>query len=178
MSIACGGGEQPPPAAQAPAPQTAEPPAADPHAAHAKTENAAELPALPALPADAKVGWGMPVDGATSVGPLENGKVMVKVAMTASGVAIKPAGAVEAGSGHHHILIDVPSVPAGTVVPKDEQHLHFGQAQTEASIPLGTGPHTLTLQLADGLHRSYGEALSASIKVTVAAEGSVAATPP
>jgi len=72
------------------------------------------------------------------------------------------------------VLIDA-TVPSGEVVPKDDTHLHFGQGQTEATIRVQPGAHKLTLQLADGIHRSYGEAQSATINVTVAAAGSVAA---
>jgi hypothetical protein len=131
---------------------------------------------LPAVPAGAKVFFVAPADGAKIEGPLENGKISVHVQMGAENIAVKPAGAVEAGSGHHHILIDpAPSIPTGTPVPKDEQHLHFGQGQTEATLALEPGEHTLMLQFADGLHRSYGEALQSSIKVTTIAAGSVQA---
>jgi len=157
----------PEPAAQAPAP------AAPGHEQHAAA--AATAPELPPVPAGAKVFFTAPVDQERVVGPLENGKVAVAVKMGALGIAIKPAGPVEAGSGHHHVLIDVAGIAPGTIVPKDEQHVHFGQGQTEASVPVAPGEHTLTLQLADGIHRSYGPALAATIKVTVAAEGSVAA---
>jgi hypothetical protein len=56
----------------------------------------------------------------------------------------------------------------GMVVPKDETHIHYGQGQTEAEVPLAPGPHALTLQFADGNHVSYGEQLSSTITVTVA----------
>jgi hypothetical protein len=118
-----------------------------------------------------------PTDGAKIEGPLENGKVRVAVKMGAEGIAIKPAGPVEAGSGHHHILVDSGALAAGGVVPKDEQHLHFGKGQTEATLELTPGAHTLELQLADGMHRSYGPQLSSSIKITVVAAGTVAAAP-
>jgi hypothetical protein len=59
----------------------------------------------------------------------------------------------------------------GTVVPKDDTHLHYGQAQTEAQLMLTPGPHTLTMQFADGAHMSYGPQMSASIKITVSSEG-------
>jgi hypothetical protein len=163
---------EPAPEPQAPAPAA---PADTAHEAHA----AAPPPAaeLPAVPAGAKVMFKEPADGAKVQGPLENGKVSVHVQMGADGIAIKPAGAVEAGSGHHHVLVDVEPEAMGAVVPKDEQHLHFGQGQTEATLLLSPGEHTLRLQLADGIHRSYGPQLSASIKITVAAAGSVG-TPP
>jgi hypothetical protein len=100
----------------------------------------------------------------------------VQVKMSADNILVKPAGAVEAGSGHHHILIDAEPVAAGMPVPKDDQHLHFGKGQTEATVPLAPGEHVLSLQFADGIHRSYGSALSASIKVTAVAAGALPAS--
>lgn len=150
-------------------------PAAHPHE-HPTTTAAAITAELPPVPEGASVRFVEPKDGAKLVGPLENGKVTVPVKMGAQGIAIKPAGAIEAGSGHHHVLIDVPDgVAAGTVVPADERHVHFGQGQTEADLALTPGAHTLTLQFADGIHRSYGPALSSAIAVEVAATGTVAA---
>ena len=43
----------------------------------------------------------------------------------------------------------------------------------EAEVELSPGEHTLTMQFADLAHRSYGEQLAATIKVTV--EGEAAA---
>jgi hypothetical protein len=171
----------PAPAAEAPTAVPAAAPAAPAaaptgHEGHPTAEVAQGLP-LPAVPAGAKVTFLAPKDGEKITGPLENGKVAVKVQMGAENIAIKPAGPVEAGSGHHHVLIDADAMPAGTVVPKDETHLHFGQGQTEASIAVSPGEHTLTLQLADGIHRSYGPQLAASIKVNVVPAGSVGSEP-
>lgn len=166
---ACGDKPQAAPAEQ--------PPAADMHSEHehAAATPAQAAPSLPALAPNARVFFVEPADGATITGPLENGTVTVNVKMGAENVAIKPAGALEDGSGHHHVLIDA-TVAKGEVVPKDDTHLHFGQGQTEATIHVAPGSHKLTLQLADGIHRSYGEAQSATINVTVAAAGTVEAT--
>ena len=57
-------------------------------------------------------------------------------------------------------------MPKGTVVPADKTHIHFGKGQTETRILLDEGPHTLTLQFADGAHRSFGPEFSQTIKVT------------
>jgi hypothetical protein len=165
--------EAPPAAESAAAAPTAPSPSAAPQAAPAP----AAPPELPAVPPGAKVSFLEPTDGAKVTGPLQNGKVEVHVKMGAEGIAIKPAGAVEAGSGHHHLVIDAPAVAPGDAVPKDEQHMHFGKGQTEATVELAPGPHTLQLQLGDGIHRSYGPALAPSIKVEVVAAGSAAASP-
>lgn len=84
------------------------------------------------------------------------------------GLQVKPAGAIEPGSGHFHVIIDGGPVKGGEVVPTDEKHLHFGKAQTEAKLTLKPGKHTLTLQFADGAHRAYSQAsLSETITITV-----------
>jgi len=133
---------------------------------------------LPAIPEGARVWFIEPADGAKVQGAAVDGKVTVDVKMGAEGIAVKPAGQIEAGSGHHHILIDTAAEPQGAVVPQDEKHLHFGKGQTEAKVTLEPGEHTLQLQFADGIHRSYGPRLSAAIKVTVAGEAApVAASP-
>lgn len=83
------------------------------------------------------------------------------------GMTVAPAGTPDPLSGHHHILIDTAAIPAGTIVPKDDHHQHFGKGQTETDLELTPGEHSLTLQFADGNHISYGEAWSATVKVTV-----------
>jgi hypothetical protein len=159
MLAACG--EKPSEPAAAPA---------EPAAAPTPTAAPAAPPSveLPAIPDGAKVTFIEPTDGAKIEGPLENGKVSVALKMGAEGITVKPAGQIEAGSGHHHVLVDASPDPEGTVVAKDEQHVHFGQGQTEAKLALTPGEHTLQLQFADGIHRSYGPKLASTIKITVA----------
>jgi hypothetical protein len=53
-------------------------------------------------------------DGDTVKGPEADGKIAVMVKMGVEGLTIKPAGALEAGTGHHHIVIDAPGVAEGT----------------------------------------------------------------
>lgn len=84
-------------------------------------------------------------------------------------IDLVPAGdrVGDRGAGHHHVLIGM-KVPAGTVIPEDEVHLHYGKAQTEGELKgLEPGKHTLTLQFADALHASYGPSLAQEITVTV-----------
>jgi uncharacterized protein DUF4399 len=128
---------------------------------HADTVAKAAVPDLPAVPAGAKVFFKNLKNGETVKSPL-------KIEFGVEGIKLDTAGAITAGSGHHHLLIDAgDSIPAGTVVPKDSTHLHFGKAQSETEIKLAPGDHTLTLQYADGIHRSYGGKLAATIKVKV-----------
>ena len=65
------------------------------------------------------------------------------------------------------MIVDGAPTPAGQVIPADETHLHFGKGQSETEVKLKPGPHTLTLQFADGIHRSYGSQLATTINVTV-----------
>ncbi|MGH2647102.1 MAG: DUF4399 domain-containing protein, partial [Ginsengibacter sp.] len=116
---------------------------------------------LPAIPKSAKVFFKNLKNGETVSSPL-------KVEMGATGIALDSAGAVKQKSGHFHILIDAgDSVAAGIVIPKDSTHLHYGNAQKEATINLTPGKHRLALQFADGIHRSYGNKLSSAINVNV-----------
>ena len=89
------------------------------------------------------------------------------VKMQVKGMEIKPAGEIIKGTGHHHIIVDGQSIKLGEVVPTDSTHLHFGKGQTEATLKLTPGKHTLTLQFANGAHQSYGEIWSKAITIKV-----------
>lgn len=87
--------------------------------------------------------------------------------------AVEGMTAVKAGeptkplTGHHHIIIDGTAVKKGDVVTKDETHKHFGDGSSKTTLTLKPGKHTLTLQFADGSHKSYGEEMSATISIEV-----------
>ena len=89
------------------------------------------------------------------------------VEFTVDGMTVAKAGEIKEGTGHHHLIIDGKSVAKGEVVPKDETHKHFGDAATSTSLTLKPGKHTLTLQFADGAHKSLGEEYSSTITVEV-----------
>ena len=101
-----------------------------------------------------------PADGATVTSPF-------KVKFGVKGMEIKPAGEQIKDTGHHHLLINLDSKPAGEIIPFDEKHMHFGKGQTEAEVKLPPGNYKLTMQLADGFHLSYGQPMAATVKVTV-----------
>ena len=124
----------------------------------------AATPPAPAAPSVAgpRVFFSTPADGATVTSPFT-------VQFGVEGMAVDPAGEIKEGSGHHHLIINGTVISTGTVVPADETHIHYGQAQTEAEISLEPGEYTLTMQFANGAHESYGEPMSAQIKVTVVA---------
>jgi hypothetical protein len=85
-----------------------------------------------------------------------------------AGMGVAPAGSQNPNTGHHHLIIDAPTPPAGMPIPMNEQHRHFGGGQTEISVPLMAGNHTLQLVLADGGHIPHNPAVvSERITVTV-----------
>jgi Domain of unknown function (DUF4399) len=118
-------------------------------------------------PPGAKVFFVAPADGASLSGPLVDGKLKFPVKMGVENIVVRPAGEIVKGTGHHHIIVDGQGIPLGTVVPKDETHLHFGKGQELVDVELTPGEHTLTLQFADGAHMSYGPTLASTIKVKV-----------
>ncbi len=94
----------------------------------------------------------------------------VKVTMGVKGMEVEPAGQVNEGKGHHHIIVDGTFIKKGEIVPADSTHIHYGKGQTEVEIALAPGNHTLTMQFADGVHASYGESMSSTISIVVADE--------
>lgn len=122
------------------------------------------------IPSGAKVFFIQPKDGAEIVGATSDGTVKVAVKMGAENIVVKPAGELEPGTGHHHIIVGAGGIAQGSVVPKDDTHIHFGAGQTETELLLTPGEHKLTLQFADGMHMSYGPSLSETISVKVSAE--------
>ena len=105
---------------------------------------AADLPRT-ASPADAKVYFISPKNGATVHGP-------VTVRFGLSGMGVAPAGTVAENTGHHHLIVDAPLPAMDQPLPKDDTHLHFGKGQTETVLTLAPGKHTLQLVLGDSNH--------------------------
>ena len=121
----------------------------------------ASVPDLPSVPAGAKVFFKNLKNNQTVTSP-------VTVEMGVENMKVDTAGPVVQSSGHFHIFIDAEdSLASGTMVPKDSTHLHYGKGQTETKLSLSPGKHKLTLQFADGLHRSYGSQLATSVNVDV-----------
>ena len=93
----------------------------------------------------AKVAITEPANGAVVTSP-----VTVKFAIT--GMELAPAGSDTANSGHHHLLIDQTLADPAAAIPADDHSKHFGKAQTEATVELKPGTHTLQLVLGDKNH--------------------------
>jgi hypothetical protein len=81
--------------------------------------------------------------------------VIVKFA--SSGTTIEPTGPAKPNSGHYHLLIDttMSAEEMEYAIASDDNHLHFGKAQTETSITLTPGKHTLQIVLGDGAHELH-----------------------
>jgi hypothetical protein len=67
-------------------------------------------------------------------------------------MGVAPAGVDKPNTGHHHLLVDAPLPPLDQPIPNDENHLHFGGGQTETTLTLPKGKHTLQLLLGDAVH--------------------------
>jgi len=97
-------------------------------------------------PAGAKVYIISPSDGDTVSSP-------VTVRFGLSGMGVAPAGTDKEKTGHHHLLIDVEGLPdLEKPLISDERHRHFGGGQTEVTVELSPGKHTLQLILGDKVH--------------------------
>jgi hypothetical protein len=99
-------------------------------------------------PADAYAYIGYPNNGQT----LPAGKPFrVWFGLRYMGVA--PRGVKYPNTGHHHLLIDT-DLPSSfdDEIPSDRQHLHFGAGETETTLELPPGKHTLQLLMGDAAH--------------------------
>ena len=82
-------------------------------------------------------------------------------------IKIVPASDATPGTGHHHLLIDVTSLPpVDAPIPSDATHKHYGKGQTEDTIHLEPGVHTLQLDFADAAHMQFDPPL-VSRKITI-----------
>ena len=85
------------------------------------------------------------------------------------GMGVAPAGVKYDNTGHHHLLIDT-DAPAdqSTPLPATDKVVHFGKGQTETTINLSPGKHTLQLLLADYQHIPHSPpVISKKITITV-----------
>jgi hypothetical protein len=100
-------------------------------------------------------------------GDVVSGDVTVVFGLKGMGVA--PAGTQVDGTGHHHLLIDMETLPAMNMpMPMSDQLKHFGGGQTETVLTLSKGKHTLQLLLGDFAHIPHDPpVLSKKITITV-----------
>jgi hypothetical protein len=114
-------------------------------------------------PAGAKVFIISPKNGETVTSP-------VTVKFGVKGMTVVPAGTKQDNSGHHHLLIDT-DVPSDLSLPLPsvpDKVVHFGKGQTETTLTLPPGKHTLQLVFADANHIPHNPAvISKKITITV-----------
>jgi len=112
-------------------------------------------------PAGAEAYFIAPHDGDLITGP-------VTVVMGLKGMGVAPAGMEHADTGHFHLIVDAPLPPFDQPIPKDEQHLHFGGGQTQVTLALKPGKHSLQLLMGDYAHLSFDPPVaSKQITITV-----------
>lgn len=149
---ACSKKTEAPPAEPAVTPPPAETPATS------ATPEAASLTST-AAPDGAKVFFVDLKDGDEVSSPLT-------IKFGAEGIDVVPAGEDKPNSGHHHLVIDAELPPPNAPIPANEHYMHFGKGQTEATIELTPGKHTLQLDFGNYLHVPFEPPL-ASDKITV-----------
>jgi len=94
-------------------------------------------------------------------------KSPVTVVFGLTGMGIAPAGVKFDNTGHHHLLIDT-ELPADLTqpLPVSDAIRHFGKGQTETTLDLPPGKHTLQLLFADFTHTPFTPNV-ASTKITI-----------
>lgn len=102
-----------------------------------------------------------PANGAAITGP-------VTVRFGLKGMGVAPAGIQLPDTGHHHLIVDAGLPALDKPIPADANHIHFGKGQTETTLTLAPGQHTLQLVLGDHLHVPHQPAVvSQKITITV-----------
>jgi hypothetical protein len=92
------------------------------------------------------------------------------------GMGVVPAGKQREGTGHHHILIDTKlPVDVQASMPFSDKYQHYGKGQTNATLTLAPGKHTLRLLFADFEHKPY-YVFSREMRIEVIAPRSSLAT--
>jgi uncharacterized protein DUF4399 len=124
---------------------------------------AAASPRTPS-PAGAGVYIISPKNGATVKGP-----VLVQFGLKDK-MGVAPAGVKFDNTGHHHLLIDTDApTDMNAPLPATDHIKHFGKGQTETTLTLPPGKHTLQLLLADQNHIPHDPpVISKKITITVA----------
>ncbi len=104
---------------------------------------------------------------------LENGATVsnpVTIKFGLRGMGVSPAGHDQEHTGHHHLIINeaIEGEELNEAIPSDDNHRHFGGGQTEVTLDLPAGTHTLQLVLGDWSHIPHNPpVMSERITVTV-----------
>jgi len=104
---------------------------------------------------------------------IKNGDTLsnpVTIRFGLKGMGVAPAGTEKKHTGHHHLIINeaIEGEELNEPIPSDEQHVHFGGGQTEKTLELPPGTHSLQLVLGDWSHIPHNPPImSEKITVTV-----------
>lgn len=117
-----------------------------------------------ASPEGAQVYFISPQDGDVVSNP-------VTVVFGLIGMGVAPAGTEKENTGHHHLFIDTPPLGEGEdgaaelteAIPSDDHHKHFGGGQTQATLELAPGQHTLQLVLGDRNHIPHNPPVTSEV---------------
>lgn len=131
----------------------------------AQAQPAAPEPAVQAertpAPPDAYLYIGWPNDG-------ERVKSPFKVWFGLRNMGVAPAEIERAGTGHHHLIVDADLPPMDEPIPSNQHYRHFGGGQTETTLDLPPGRHTLQLIMGDHDHVPHDPpVISKRITITV-----------
>jgi hypothetical protein len=123
---------------------------------------AAQAPPKKKAPENAAVYFLSPKDGETVSSPFT-------VRFGLKGMGVAPAGVDMPNTGHHHLLVDLATVPDfNAALPATDNIRHFGAGQTETELTLPPGKHTLQLVVGDHLHIPHDKpVVSQKITITV-----------
>ena len=82
-----------------------------------------------------------------------------------SGMGVAPVGVDKENTGHHHLIIDTKLSPEELKAPiaADAKHVHYGAGQTEATVTLPPGQHTLQLVLGNWSHIPHDPPVTSEI---------------
>lgn len=112
-------------------------------------------------PEGASVYFIAPTNGAVVSNP-----VTVLFGLREMGVA--PATTEKPKTGHHHLVVDAPLPDMRVPIPASESYRHFGGGQTEVTLDLPPGKHTLQLLMGDFRHIPHDPpVVSERIEITV-----------
>jgi hypothetical protein len=123
------------------------------------------VPAVAATPAPPNaylyIGW--PNDG-----EVVSSSKPIRVWFGLRNMGVAPKDVKFPNTGHHHLLIDTDLPPLDKEIPSDRNHLHFGAGETETTIELPPGKHTLQLLMGDDKHIPHNPPIySKRITITV-----------
>ena len=111
---------------------------------------------------------------------LEDGDTVsspVTVVFGLAGMGVAPAGTEKENTGHHHLLLNRPPIGEGEEgaeeleygLPADDNHIHFGGGQTQTTIDLPAGTHTMQLVLGDLNHIPHSPPVASEV-ITIIVE--------